>query len=347
MSVIEVQKLLQEISPKAPSGENLEYDRDFVEMVRAAQGKPEQQVGGAVVPAEEPNWREVKTKALQLLARSKDLRLGVYVARAMLRTDGFAGLEDGLALLRGLLEKHWGTIHPQLDPDDDNDPTMRVNTLVALCHPETMLRSIRESPLVASRAHGRISLRDVLIATGKLPPPPAGQPATPESATIDAAFRECELDSLQATADAVGRSIENAEGIEAVLTEKVGATRAADFSELTNALRGAQKVLAERLGRRGVVIAGGAGEAAGAVAAGTDGAAQGALGDVNSREDAIRVLDRVCDYFAKNEPSSPVPLLLRRAKRLISKNFVEIMRDLAPDALTQVDNIRGSGGDES
>ena len=36
-----------------------------------------------------------------------------------------------------------------------------------------------------------------------------------------------------------------------------------------------------------------------------------------------------------NEPSSPIPLFVERAKRLVSKDFLEVLADIAPDALAQ------------
>src|SRR5262249_47365483 len=151
MSVVDVEGLLREASGGKPCGEDLEYSPEFIELVRLTEGKPEQQMGNAVVPAEEPDWRAVKAKTPGLLAQSKDIRLAVYLARALLRTDGFAGLSDGLTVIHGLLDRWWDTLHPQLDPDDGNDPTMRVNVLVALCDADAMLRGVRETPLVSSR----------------------------------------------------------------------------------------------------------------------------------------------------------------------------------------------------
>ena len=55
----------------------------------------------------------------------------------------------------------------------------------------------------------------------------------------------------------------------------------------------------------------------------------------------IRMLDVLCEYYKQNEPSSPVPLLLQRARRLVSMDFEGIVRDIAPDALGQVKLIRG------
>jgi type VI secretion system protein ImpA len=65
------------------------------------------------------------------------------------------------------------------------------------------------------------------------------------------------------------------------------------------------------------------------------------LDDIRSRKDAQRVLEKVCQYFERNEPSSPIPLLLRRAQRLMSRSFLEIVQDICPDALSRVQDIGG------
>ena len=57
-----------------------------------------------------------------------------------------------------------------------------------------------------------------------------------------------------------------------------------------------------------------------------------AVGVVKSRQDAIRALDAVAEFFRRTEPSSPIPLFLERAKRLVSKDFLEVLADIAPEA---------------
>jgi type VI secretion system protein ImpA len=64
-------------------------------------------------------------------------------------------------------------------------------------------------------------------------------------------------------------------------------------------------------------------------------------GEIRSRADVVRTLDALCDYYARNEPSSPVPMLLTRAKRLVDKGFMEIMRDLAPAGVSEAELIAG------
>jgi len=64
-------------------------------------------------------------------------------------------------------------------------------------------------------------------------------------------------------------------------------------------------------------------------------------GPITSRQDIHRMLDVICDYYAENEPASPVPLLLRRAGRLVDKNFMEILEDMAPDSLKKIQSLVG------
>jgi type VI secretion system protein ImpA len=65
-------------------------------------------------------------------------------------------------------------------------------------------------------------------------------------------------------------------------------------------------------------------------------------GAINSRADVIRVLDKICDYYSVHEPSSPIPLLLRRAQRLVEKTFLEILEDMVPDGVNQAKIVSGS-----
>jgi type VI secretion system protein ImpA len=52
-------------------------------------------------------------------------------------------------------------------------------------------------------------------------------------------------------------------------------------------------------------------------------------------------LEDACLYLEQAEPSHPAPLLIRRAQRLMRMNFYDIVRDMAPAALPQVDVLAG------
>ncbi len=347
MPLIDIEKLLLPLASEAPCGDNLEYDPNFATLKKAAQPKPAPEFDPDR-PPEPPDWREVQTRALELLAHSKDLDVVIHLIKALLYTQGFPGFRDGLELLRGLLEPYWETLYPQLDPEDDNDPTLRVNLLVSLCDPEFMLRSVRETPLVSSRL-GRFSLRDIQLATGVLKLPAGSKETVAELSGIEAAFMDSDLEELQACAQAVRDSIEAVTAIEAEVTERVGVHKAPSLSALVQILREIQTVLVERLARRGVSepAAMELSELLAAPGAVTQSAATPLTGDITGREDVIRVLDRLCDYYQRHEPSSPVPLLLQRARRLVSKDFMEILRDLVPDGVAQVERICGSKDEKS
>lgn len=76
MSVIDVTALTSPISAEAPAGPDLEDDLAFAGLEAISKGKPEQQIGDTVTPAQEPEWREVKRQSLDLLGRTRDLRVG-------------------------------------------------------------------------------------------------------------------------------------------------------------------------------------------------------------------------------------------------------------------------------
>ena len=64
-------------------------------------------------------------------------------------------------------------------------------------------------------------------------------------------------------------------------------------------------------------------------------------GDIRTPADVIKLIDKICAYYERNEPSSPIPLFLERAKRLVSKDFLEVLADIAPEAVAQA---RSAGG---
>lgn len=347
MSVLDVKSLLKAVDPEHPCGDNLEHDPAFADLEQSARGKPVRWDGKKEIPAEEPKWQEVKSKALNLLSRSKDLGAVTYLTQASVYIDGLVGLCDSLALLEGLLSQYWDDLHPQLDPSDNRDPTLRLNILVSLCDPQTMLKSIREAPLVVSRGYGQFSLRDIEIATGKIPVP-AGHEGVPMS-TIAAAFMDGDLDELQATARAISQSIQHAHTIESLLGERVGAEQVPDFTPLASVLKNIHRILTEHLSHRVVETV--SESMSEAVDEATTSPAKpvpfSINGEIKSREDVVLILDRLCDYLNRHEPSSPVPLFLKGAKRLMSKSFIEVIRDLGPDGLAQIEKISGMTSEES
>jgi type VI secretion system protein ImpA len=69
-------------------------------------------------------------------------------------------------------------------------------------------------------------------------------------------------------------------------------------------------------------------------------------GAINNSQDVLNALKLICDYYKKNEPSSPVPLLLERAQRLVGKSFMDALMDIAPDGVSQASIIMGAKSED-
>ena len=331
--MINIEELLQPISPEAPCGVDISYDPATQELETLLAGKPETQFSAA----EEPRWDAVRDGCVELLRRSKNLRVALVLCLALLRSEGLPGFRDGLAVIRGLLEQYWDTLFPLLDPEDSNDPTERVNILASMVMPLStfgdpmqFLRRLREAKLSDSAQVGRFSLEEMA------PTPTAGAPVAPvDPAQIGAAFRDTAPEKLEKVSTAVSELTATANAIDDFLTKTIGAGRAPDWTPLLGVLNEIRKALAPFVAQTGDAAGEGDGTSAGAAASGVSGAIQ-------SREDVVRMLDRICEYYSLAEPSSPVPLMLRRAQRLAAMSFIEIIEDLSPEALGSVHNVTGT-----
>ncbi|HKU40289.1 MAG TPA: type VI secretion system protein TssA [Polyangiales bacterium] len=360
MLQLNTETLLAGVTPDAPAGDDLSYDPAFMELERISQGAPQDRIVGPDGPAEGPDWRAVQKQALALLARTKDLRVAILLTKALLHTGGFAGFREGTALVRELMTRYWDTLHPQMLEEDDFSPIMRGNALRDLCDRVAVINPLRMLPLVRLAALGSFSYRDVAIARGEIPAI-NGVPA-PDLAKIDAAFENCPLEELQSVTAAVVGAADDISAVLDFMAEKVGAAQGVSLDDVLGLLRTIGHLLTERLARRTVADSndGGNGmnhESADASEPGqlssvpsahdvsaSAAAAKGrafVAGEIHSRNDVMRALDALCGYYERHEPSSPVPILLRRAQRLVPMSFVDIMRDLAPSAMSDIEKIRG------
>ncbi len=147
--------LLASVSEQAPCGPNLEYDATFLQIEAEAR----ENIGHELGLPLEPNWVEISKLARSVLARSKDLRVAIYLLRALVAEDGLPGLARGLYVLRRLITEYWHCLHPGLE---DNDPTWRLNVFAALSDSDGLLKQIRHLRIGGTRQHGWVTVGDVL-----------------------------------------------------------------------------------------------------------------------------------------------------------------------------------------
>jgi type VI secretion system protein ImpA len=260
-----IDDLLKPISADAPCGPDLAYDPAFQQLETLVRGKPEVEVGEFKQAAEDPDWKELRDLAVEFHGKSKHLTAGVILALCLLKTDGFNGLRDGLALIRRLLENHWDTVYPRLDPEDNNDPTERMNilaNLVSIGDPYRFVPRVQETTIAQSPSLGRVKLQDLIAAKQPSATPPAGQPPPLTEPQIQAVFKDAGVDHLKTVHEAVGQALESIKAIDAFVTEKVG-TRGVNFDELTKSLKLVQAGVAPLVGGAPVESTETAGRAAG------------------------------------------------------------------------------------
>lgn len=312
--------MLQPISADQPCGENLE-DTQLL-----ASFDTFRLFGQATPLAPAPEWGEIRNRALEALSKSKDIRLLAHLGTASLRTDGLPAFAATLTIASRWLETYWTQTYPLVD----EDAILRRNALNCFADQMAVIDGLRRLPLVNSRQHGTFGLRDIDIATGQQQATDGD--ARPEEGPINAAFAEMPLDDLKQLQQSTVDALAALKSIDASMSAGAGTEAVPDFDPLSLQLARMDRVLRAQLAMRA--------DAGGTEASGSDGAGA-AVGAIKSRQDAIRALDAVAEFFRRNEPSSPIPLFLERAKRLVSKNFLEVLADVAPEAVPQA---RAAGG---
>jgi len=324
------------LSPRAgnaPSGDDLEYDPAFMDLMVAAQPGQERQAGSEIVPGSEPDWKSVAKKALAILERSHDLRVAVVLAQAQVKLAGYEGVAPVLAYVRGCLETWWDSCHPQLDADDDNDPTMRINAVAGLSDSEGFLRLLRLAPLAESRTFGRMNLRDLAVAGGEIT---VADGAGPDAASVAAAFKEPPPEVLRSRLEAARAALADVRAIGEVFDAQTPGD-GPDLDPLVKMLRRAVAQTQDEAAPDGAVADGGPAPAR---------ATASAPGTISSQADVVAALDRIMAYYASQEPSSPIPLLLKRVRRLVGADFLIIMNDIVPQGTDTVRSLAGMTDEE-
>lgn len=328
---------LEPLTESDPCGPDCEYDNDFLALTQEAAGKPEQQFGDTVIPAVEPDWRAVDSQARELLGRTRDLRVVALLTLANTHLHGVTAFAAGLRLAAELCERYWDQVHPRIEVDGDSDPYLRSNALTAFA---------------GSEFSGEDRILQALRASTLLPPPLSAtyreveavyarpQEATYTAAQIDTAIADG-LGAGHEALSAVVAAHETATQLMSFLSDRLSIEDRPDLDRLLETL----KPVANAVRRMQNAVTG---DSPGAEATAEGGGAAAATavafnaGVITSRDDARRALERVCEYLERAEPSNPASLFARRAQRMLSMTFFEIMQELNPDSMSHLEMITGA-----
>ena len=346
---IDFDKLLTPITSEAPAGalsDKSDPASDYyrVKTLRDAASQVEESLYRALVlgdPLEgigKPDWQAVvKAGADIIKSVSKDLRIACWTAEGLIRTNGVAGLRDGLDLCFNLCQTFWSTINPRPDDEGHADSVAMFRVLAG----EATRREISRFPITAAIDGRSYTLMDYrLLSEGGEGAGGLAELNQAVGATDAQVYRDL-LEDLERTTLTLERLIEFLD--ENCQPDSYGQATAPLLSpladELNELVRVIQSVARPHLG------AGDQGDLAGNVdsGSGAEGVAAPASGGIRNRQDAFRVLDGIASYFERVEPHSPIPYALRQVIRWGKMSLPELLADLIHDQGVREDLNRRVG----
>lgn len=306
--------------------------------------------------APEPDWKVVEKEALAAAQTSKDLRIAGILTAALLRTKGLDGLLTGLRLVNGYLETYWDSVYPLLDVADNNDPVERINAIANLAAPLgsdgdalRIIEGLRKAPLLRAPQAGSFAFEHYLAAkSGSASSAPSGVAPTPQ--LLEAALKEVGPAGVAKTAGEIEACLAETNAIIILFKNRCGPEI---YPALDPLIRELRSILAWVSPARANVSAAVSSERM--EGAGTKTSDDKATiyttarlnGEITSREDAIRMVDQIIEYYKKYEPSSPVPFLLNRVRRLIPMDFLQLITELTPEATDKILLLTGRVEDKT
>lgn len=312
---MDVEALLQPVSDDAPGGEDLYGDPQRTEIELAFE--PD---------AEEVDWRRIVSLIEDQAGRTKDVWLGIYLARAGVKMGRLDTALAGTEFLAGMFERYWDTMHPALD---DLGFQGRKGPCESLTRIGEFIGPLRRTTLITHPRLGSYTGEDLQRFDEEGDAADGFGMFRAAVAETDEADIQAALASLDAMRAAVKRA-------DAVLVAQADGDTGTDFTPTYDAIDAIRRALAPYAGSD----ADEASELAeGEVDAGGAGGGQRIAGRVESRDDVIRAIDAIADYYQRREPASPIPVALRRIRGWVTMDFMAILKDISPDGMSQAETV--------
>jgi type VI secretion system protein ImpA len=367
----DLETFLAPVADDSPSGVELRNDPRFHAIERllepAARSRrlEARQSGGSGEVALDID--EILGAAEPLAETGRDLRLLVIVARASANESGFAGLGAGLTLLSETVSRYWDSLHPELRVGSTKKEAAvrRINALYQIENDDNgILCDLDYAIFLAPRGLGPVSGGDLAAATLNrntlLSEGPSGLGEKEKSALVAAhearvtrVLTACKATAAEApeVLDALARDVASATdalgGLEDALNAQISEngtgvkfhTLRRFLDRVAATLATANDATAPASREEPMTPAPDAPRAAAPpqAPAPTGGIPAG----VTSRRDVERCLDMIIDFYERTEPSSPIPHLARRMRKMVPMNFVELMEEIAPSGMKEFRTVAG------
>lgn len=321
-----VDELLAPLSGDHPAGPDLSYDsgRQAIEAAFDA-------------PAEESDWPRVIAMIEAQARITRDVWLAIYLTRAGAYAGDLEVVEAGSALLAGLFEQCWESLHPALE---DYGVEGRKGACESLVRIGEFLAPLRRVPLLTHTRLGSYSGVDFeRFAQAGAEEEGYGQ--------FRAALADTPIDRLAETLarlQGIRAAIVRADDVLSEKAQALGQT-GTNFQTSYDALDALIRAVSTYATLPTPEDATDAEE--GEVDPGIHDAPSVGVGRIRSRDDVARAIDAITEYYSRAEPSSPVPVALSRIKGWLSMDFMAILNDIAPGSVSEATSVLRARADRN
>jgi type VI secretion system protein ImpA len=308
-------------------------------------------------------WRVVRQVAEQAIAgKSKDFEVAAWLAEALLRLEGLPGLTEAARLLAGLLEHYWDNGFPRPDEDGYEGRIAPLGGLSGGDFDGTLVQPLRRAPLFRRQDGTMLPLYiyeqslEVAGLADQARKEARWEAGVPKLEQLEAEAR-LDINRLRGTARAARAAREAWAAFEAQLDARLGrdAPSTRRVAELLDRLAAVAEKLAggpeqgDAAGGEPAAVGADGGAAGGAAAGGGGGFS--VAGAIANREEALRQLERIAEFFRKTEPHSPLAYTLadaaRRGRLPLPELLAEVLTDeTARTAMLTALGIRPTNPDE-
>ena len=353
LDTIDLNELLSPIPGEIPSGHDVRQNQSIsspynqIKDARAAARAAERNslFDGKSDMAME-NWQKILDLAPVILRdHAKDLEIAAWYTEALIRKQGFKGLNSGFTLIRRLIEIFWDNLHPM--PDEDGLET-RVSPLTGLNGEGAdgvLIPPIRNSIITESHYPGPFTLwqyKQALdiqkISDGDLRDKKTEQIGF-SVADIQSTISKSSNQFFINLHNDIHASIAEYKRIGELLDNHCGAHQGPPTSNIINALEDAFAIV-KFLGKSKIPdnISNAtatsptehSGDDLNPNTTASD-ATTPQIGPIRSRDDAFNQLNSIADFFRKTEPHSPICYSIERAIKWGNMPLNELILELIPD----------------
>ena len=331
-----IEQLLAPVSDELPCGEDLDESVRFDSLRAAFDDNFPIDSGVSPLADGEPGpppvvWSDVFGEIEDLCTQTKDLWLAVSYARCGIVRGDPDIVVQGLDFAARLLEEQWDHVHPVID---DPNGRLRAPIFEDIARRGAFAMPFLEMPLILG---SRNSLR-----SGEILDAHENGGASSSYPMVRQTLDQMDDEAKAAAAEQIAAMLGAIGRIDAVLRDQ-GIDSRPDFSTVKDTIGAVEEAYLALAGLAAPEGEGDDTDADGAAAGdgGYDAAASGPAfgGAIKSRDDVIRALGAIEQYYTRAEPGHPMRLAMGRLRSWVNKDFMEILEDIAPRSLDEVKSV--------